>query len=142
VRWAVLLFALLVGIAATLDRSFADVTPKVVTIRISPAFAQAPGAFRPTVVIERHDANRELVLEAVERGAFHVRGSWFEIDGAQRQRVFTPTNKCICWENLPSGQYEAVAILTRMIDGRPKTFTDRRPFRVMGHEDLDPPDLF
>lgn len=105
-----------------------------VTISVRPGVATAPGAFHVRAIIAKHEANRLLVIEAVQYGLFHVRRTPFVIAGAQSQRVFTPTNPCICWFDLPVGSYEAVATLTRYEDGQEKRYVDRRPFHVVGME--------
>ena len=105
-----------------------------VAVRVYPQAMLAPGAVRVTAIIERHADNRKLVLKAVQDRTFDIRVSTFSLDGAQSQRVFTPTNKCICWDGLPAGEYELVATLTRMVEGKAQTFTDQRNFRVIGME--------
>lgn len=108
--------------------------PAPVAITVRPSFATTPGAFQVRAIIEKHGDNRLLVIEAVQYGLFHVRRTPFVIAGAQSQRVFTPTNPCICWFDLPVGSYEAVATLTRYEDGQEKRYVDRRPFHVVGME--------
>lgn len=106
--------------------------PGPVQISVRPKVAFPPGAFLVRATIERDPGNRQLVLEAVRYGVFRERRTPFQIDGAQRQRVFTPTNKCICWSDLPAGEYEAVATLTRIVEGKTQTYVAREPFRVLG----------
>lgn len=113
-------------------------TPRPVMVNVRPAFAMEPGGFHVYAMIEKHADNRQLVLEAVLWETFHVRRTPFQVDGAQSQRVFRPTNRCLCWDDLAAGDYEAVATLTRITDGRTQVFVDRQPFRVLG---ADPPSV-
>lgn len=106
-----------------------------VTISVYPAFTIEGGGIRVRAIIERHAQNRSLVLEAVRFQIFQERRTPFQLDGAQRQRVFTPTNACICWQDLPAGEYDAVATLTRMEDGKARIYRSVQPFRVIGHDD-------
>jgi hypothetical protein len=88
-----------------------------------------PGGFRVRAMIERHEANRGLFLEY--DGPMH-RSSYFQIDGAQRQRMFQPTNSCACWTDLVSGNYIASATLIRMVNGQEKRYVAVQAFQVLG----------
>lgn len=114
---------------------FALFTLNPVTISVYPPFIHEGGGIRVRAIIERHAQNRSLVLEAVRFHVFQERRTPFEIHGAQSQRVFTPTNACICWMDLPAGEYDAVAILTRMEDGHAHRYRSVQPFRVIGPDD-------
>ena len=108
--------------------------PRPVEVTVRPSFALQPGSFLVRAMIEKHDDNRLLILKAVLHETFDVRVTRFQIDGAQRQRIFTPANKCICWFDLPAGEYTAIAELTRVHSGEMKIYRSQQPFRVIGME--------
>lgn len=105
-----------------------------ITISVYPAVTMPSGGIRVRAIIERNPDNRQLRLVALLDGTFEMRATPFQIDGAQSQRVFSPTNTCGCWFDLPSGEYQAVAELTRMEHGRERRYSVRENFRVLGEQ--------
>ncbi len=95
-----------------------------VTLSLYPKFAMAPATFRITVMAPRNAANR-LVCFQVDGP--ELRKSCMSLDGENSQRVWS-----VYWELRTSGEYVAEATLTRMEDGKTKTYVDRQPFRVIG----------
>lgn len=102
------------------------------SISVYPYVTSPSGGIRVRAIIQQHADNRQLRLVALLNGTFEMRATPFQIDGAQSQRVFSPTNKCGCWVDLPSGQYEAIADLTRIEQGKERHFVARQDFQVVG----------
>jgi hypothetical protein len=98
--------------------------PAPVAIRITPAYDLAPGSFQATIVIERHGQNRALWIgfDGTER-----KESYYQIAGAQRQRIFIPK----FWDNLSAGRYVGYAALLRIEDGRERRYLARQTFEVI-----------
>lgn len=102
--------------------AFFTLTP--VTLSIYPPVSMAPATFRIRTIIDRHEANRTLCV--AYEGPEYKR-SCFPIDGAQSARVFQSY-----WNLRVSGEYEAVADLTRMEAGTERHYVERHAFRVLG----------
>lgn len=97
-----------------------------VTLSVYPAFALQPATFRITVLAPRHAANRRLCFGY---DGPELKQSCLDLDGANDRRVWT-----VYWDLRTGGEYEAVALLTRVQDGQTKQYRDARPFRVIGIE--------
>jgi hypothetical protein len=105
---------------------FALFTLNPITISVYPQFAMTPATFRITVLVPRHAENRNL--------CFGVSGpedkkSCLSLDGEQARRTWT-----VYWTLRGSGEYEAVADLTRNEAGQIRHYVERQPFRVIGYE--------
>lgn len=83
------------------------------------------GTFRVRAIIERHADNRLLVIEF--DGPEYKRSD-YQIQGAQRQRVFAPERV----EFDAVGEYVAIATLVRITDGHVQRFQARTDFRIIG----------
>lgn len=97
-----------------------------VTVSLYPPFAMSPATFRITVMVPRHAQNRQLcyAIDGPE-----MKKSCIQLDGESSQKVWT-----VYWDLRTAGEYEASAVLTRMTDGRERTYRDSHPFRVLGYE--------
>ena len=129
-RWLAICSTVIIFLALVWRADPLAPPPPEVEIDVYPPFAMAPASFRVRAIIEPHPDNRALFLNYESAGTF--KSSYFQIDGAQRQRVFQPTNACACWLDLPSGEYVASATLIRMTQGRARTLSAHMPFRVLG----------
>jgi len=101
--------------------------PKPVMLTVFPGYAQmAPATFVFVVIAPRDPANREACFgyDGPEQRSF----CW-TLDGDKSRRSWR-----FEWPLRVSGEYEAVASVTRMADGRAQTYVDRQPFRVIGFE--------
>lgn len=96
------------------------------TISVYPAVAMAPATFRITVLVPRHLENRQICFGV---DGPELKRSCVQLDGFNARRSWT-----VYWELRGSGEYMASAVLTRMTDGREKTFRNEQPFRVLGME--------
>lgn len=97
-----------------------------VSVTVSPPFSlTTPAAFHARVIIERHADNRLLELEF---DGPEYKYSKFELAGAQRQRVFEPARV----EFTTSGEYVALATLTRIEGGTTHRYVARQPFEIRG----------
>lgn len=110
---------------------FALFTLNPVTISVYPHVSGSPATFRMTVLTPRHAANRSLCLSYHLQIApeIPIRRSCHTMAGDTERRVRT-----VYWDVRESGEFEASAILTRMEDGREKTYRSTQPFRVIGLE--------
>lgn len=97
-----------------------------VTISIYPQFAMSPATFRITVMVPRHLENRQICY-SVDGPEF--KKSCVSLDGWQARRTWT-----VFWDLRTGGEYEAVAVLTRITEGRTEQFRSQQPFRVIGIE--------
>lgn len=75
-------------------------------LSVTPRVTHSPGTIRVTATIDRHQANRKIIIEA-ESPAFY-RSSSRNLDGADAARKDTRV-----FDNLPEGTYEIRATLER-----------------------------
>lgn len=97
-----------------------------VTVSIYPRFAMSPATFRLTVLVPRHAENRRACWQV---DGPELKASCVQLDGLEARRSFT-----VYWDLRTAGDYTASAILTRMEQGREKTYRDDQPFKVLGME--------
>lgn len=95
-----------------------------VTLSVYPPFGMAPASFRALVMVPRDKGNRKICygFDGPE-----YKQSCVQLDGDQARRVYTAY-----WNIRTAGEYEASAVVTRIENGKEKTYTDTRPFRVLG----------
>lgn len=97
-----------------------------ISLSVWPGFAQVqPATFTFVVRIQRDPQNRTacFVTDGPER-----RSSCWLMDGQSQQSYrFERTFRV-------GGEYEATAIVTRDVQGQEQSFTEARPFRVIGPE--------
>jgi hypothetical protein len=91
-------------------------------LNVTPQVAASPGAFRAIAMVQRHTANRKLVL-AVDSEAY-FRSSTIELEGED-----APVRHVRIFDHLPAGMYEVSAVLTRSDGTR---IVDRLTARVAG----------
>lgn len=105
---------------------FALFTLNPVTISVYPHFSLPPATFRITVLVPRDATNRRICWKV---DGPELRSSCLDLAGTDARKAWQ-----VFWDLRTPGEYEAVATLTRMVEGREKVFTDRQPFRVLGME--------
>ena len=105
--------------------------PATVSLSVYPSVSMSPAMFRVLVIVPRHGENRNLCVSyALSTDPMvPIRRSCQSMAGEQERRVRT-----IYWDVREAGEYDAVATLTRVTDGRTQEFVDRQPFRVVGME--------
>ena len=104
--------------------------PAPATITVYPRVTRNNVIVRATV--ERHPDNRKLVIEVDNQTTFFD-STDFQLDGEASPRVF-PAGGRMVLENLPSGEYEARAIVYKQ--GNEIRYKAVTTFRVIG---LDTP---
>jgi hypothetical protein len=113
-----LLLALFLGSPAA-----ADEPP--IRVRLNAKIAQAPATVNGKVIIERHPANRWLVV-LLESENYSLRSDR-QLDGKEATRVYDSW-----WKALPCGHYEVRAILVRIEEGRQVEKHATDGFRILG----------
>ena len=103
---------------------FALFTIPDVSLSVSPSFAQSPATFRFLVLVPRHPDNRRI---CVSFDGPEMRLHCEDLDGDKARRSLTTY-----WSLRTAGEYEAVAVLTRIEQGREKAYMETRAFRVFG----------
>lgn len=95
-----------------------------ITLSVYPAVGMPPMTVRARTIVERHPDNRILCLayEGPED-----KKSCFALEGEKDSRVFTKF-----WFLRVSGEYHALADLTRIEGGRERHYLARQDFTVIG----------
>lgn len=96
------------------------------TLSVYPQLSGSPATFRFLVIVPRDATNRHLCY-GYSRDGLDDRKSCLSLDGAKAKRAYWTY-----WHIRTAGEYTATAILTRMEDGREKTYASHQPFRVVG----------